>query len=739
MTDLLVTKRDGRVVPFDRTRIERAVSRCYKELIFDAFRPAVKTIADQVIDSLGDTEQTTVEDIQDAVESVLMLNREGDAAKRYILYRAEHEKLREERPVPLEVKAAFAADDQYFPTPLQRFQFLDKYARYSQELGRRETWVETVDRTMGALYKLADDRLPSETYQRIRKGILEMRVMPSMRLLAMAGPAFDRSHITGYNCAYAPVDSLDSFVEALIISMSGCGVGFSVESKYVDQLPIIQPQVMKSGTVFTVQDSSDGWAEALSFGLQHWFSGDQTYFDYSQIRPQGAVLLTKGGRASGPEPLERMLNFVRDRILARQGKRLRPIDCHDLMCAVGNAAVSGGVRRTALISLFDDDDHDMLHAKDPGFDAENKQRWNANNSMVWDNLATMDQAVFADRFLTMVKNGNGEPGIFSREAAIATMPKRRSKECDFGGNPCMEIFLRPREFCNLSAAIVRAEDSFADLSEKVELATIIGCIQSMATNFPGLQPAWKQNCEDERLLGVDITGQQDNPLLLSNRHLGFLRGTANFFAARTAEALGINKPSAITCVKPSGNTSQLVNSASGLHARWAPYYIRNVRAAASSPVARVLLDSGVAHCPENGEDPENPRTWVFSFPVKSPDGAITRNARSATDQCEWWLRNKLHWTEHNPSVTITYKPDEVLDLMKWIWDHRDKIGGMAFLPSFDAKYDQLPYIEIDQTEYEKRSAEFPDIDWSKVFRYEQTDMSTASTTLACEGERCIVD
>lgn len=744
MANLMVTKRDGRVVPFDMARIERAVRRCMDEENPGRTSPdsGPRMVAGDITSILHERGVTSigVEEIQDRVEDRLMRGGWLGAAKRYILYRAEHARQREDRPVPPDVKMAFDDAAAYFPTPLQQFQFFDKYSRYNYDLGRRETWIETVDRSVDYLYELGGDRLPSETYQRIRQGILDMRVTPSMRLLAMAGAPARRDATTIYNCSYLTADSLDSFKEALLISMAGCGVGFSVEAKYVDQLPLVwDKQSNLANDILVVEDSAEGWANALYAGLQMWFSGREIYFDYSQVRPSGTVLKTKGGRASGHEPLEKMLNFVRSRIRARAGMRLRPIDAHDLMCAVGNAAVSGGVRRTAMISLFDEGDEAMLHAKDPGFDAENAQRWNANNSMVWKDVATMDQAVFADRFLSMVKSGNGEPGIFSRDAARRLMPKRRDSSYEFGCNPCGEINLRPMEFCNLSAAIVRSGDGFEDLNEKVELATIIGSLQSLATHFPSLRPQWKANCEEERLLGVDITGQQDNPLLLSNRHMQALRSTANFYAARTAEALGINKPAAITCVKPSGNTSQLVNCASGLHARWAPYYIRNVRAAASSPVARVLLDAGVPHSPENNEDPENPRTWVFSFPVKSPDGAVTRLARSATDQCEWWLRNKLHWTEHNPSVTITYRPDEVIDLMKWVWDHRDKVGGMAFLPAFDAKYDQLPYVEVTQEEYEKRVAEFTEIDFSKIFRHEQTDMSTASTTLACEGDRCLVE
>lgn len=736
-----IVKRDGRTVPFDATRIEHALARCFASLGREPITPIDEMTrrAVNIVYAKSTGWQPTVEGVQDIVEMVLQAAGEFEAAKHYILYRAEHERRRIERPIPDDVRVAFEADAVYFPTPLQRFQFIDKYSRWNADLGRRETWVETVERTMGALYGLAGDRVPSETYDRIRGGILEMRVLPSMRLLAMAGPAFERSHITGYNCSFAAIDCLDVFHEALTISMAGCGFGFSVERDNVEQLPVIAHQRPGASQLWVVEDSADGWAAALRAGIESWFSGADILFDTSLIRPHGAVLRTKGGRASGPEPLTRMLAFVRGRILGSQGQRLRPIDVHDIVCAIGNAAVSGGVRRTAMISLFDRDDHDMLTAKSGDFERENSQRWNANNSAVWTDTATVSQQAFAEQFLEMVRSGRGEPGIFSRSAAQATIPIRRDSSYAFGANPCAEIYLRSAGFCNLSAAVVRASDTYETLREKVELASVIGTIQSLATNFPGLRPIWKQNAEDERLLGVDITGQQDNPRLLTASNLSKLRTVAVSTSREYARILGINQAAAVTCVKPSGNTSQLVDCASGLHARWAPYYIRNVRVGASSPLAKVLKDAGTPMAPENGEDPENPRTWVVSFPIKAPDGAITRADRSAVEQCNWWLRNKIHWTEHNPSVTITYRPDEVLDLMSWVWEHRERIGGMAFLPAFDAKYDQLPYIEISSAEYEARAASFPAIDWASVWRYETDDQSKASQLAACDGPVCEVE
>ncbi|WP_129675699.1 ATP cone domain-containing protein [Candidatus Chloroploca sp. Khr17] len=734
-----IVKRDGRVVPFDIERIENALTRCFASLNRTP-RVAIAELSERVVNILAAQahgESPTVEGVQDIVEMVLQAAGEFEAAKHYILYRAEHAKKRVERPIPDEVRQAFAESDQYFPTPLQRFQFFDKYSRFNYDLGRRETWIETVDRSVDYLYELAGARLPAETYARIRQAILEMRSMPSMRLLAMAGPAARRNNIAIYNCSYQPVESIDSFVEALIISMSGCGVGFSVEGRYVENFPRIRRQTGSAPRRMVVEDSAEGWADALRAGLENWFEGGDIHFDLSHLRPAGAPLRTKGGRASGPEPLRIMLDFVRSRILARQGSFLRPIDAHDMMCSVGNAAVSGGVRRTAMISLFDYDDDEMRLCKNGDFERENSQRWNANNSAVWPQ-GSLTQTEFIAQFLGMVESGRGEPGIFNRQAANLLKPARR-QAAEFGTNPCGEIVLRPWQFCNLSAAVARHEDTFETLREKVEVATIIGTIQSLATHFPGLRTQWQRNCEDERLLGVDITGQMDSPIAQDAGVKERLRHVAIETNRQVALSLGINQSVSISCVKPSGNSSQLVNCSSGLHSRWAPYYIRNVRVAAHSPIFKVLRDAGVPMDPENGQTPANANTWVIHFPVKSPDGAITRKDRSAIAQCEFWLQNKTYWTEHNPSCTITYRPDEVLDLMKWVWEHRDLIGGLSFLPAFDAKYDNMPYVEITREEYERLAASFPEIDFSKVYRYEEEDLTNAAQELACMSGSCEID
>ena len=746
---LTVRTREGHAVPFDGGRIYAALTKCFVAINHEP-KTSIQDLTNRVVNLVRaryDAGVVDLESIQDIVEIVLQASGEFDAAKHYILYRAKHAEERAERPVPEEVKAAFRESAHYFPTPLQQFQFFDKYSRFDYNIGRRETWLETVDRLIASFCSdiqktcpAAIARLPEGFFTGIRHHVVMLRVMPSMRRLAMSGPAYDRDNATQYNCTYMPADGPVAMVEAMLLGMAGCGVGYSVEKEHVEQWPRVKRQKHGPTDYYVVEDSAVGWGKALEHGLNLWLNGEDVLFDTSLVRPAGTPLRTKGGRASGPEPLREMLDFTRRRILARQGSTLRTTDVHDLMCMSGRAAISGGVRRTAQISIFDADDMNMVLAKSGDFEVENSQRWNANNSAVWENLDNMTQVDFMRQWLAMVEGGRGEPGIFNRDAADSLMPSRRERGYKWGVNPCGEIILRPWGMCNLTTVNGSRLD-LHQLEEAVTTAAHIGVIQSLGTYFPYLRDQWRINCEEERLLGVSIGGQMDNPLFTGpdgEAIMERLRDVARRAAFTLADTLGINRPAAITCVKPDGNSSQLLNMSSGIHPRWAPYYIRNVRVSASSPLAKVMLEAGVPMNPENGDDPVNPRTWVASFPVKAPEGAITRHGVSAIEQCEFWLRNKLHWTEHNPSVTITYKPHEVLHLMTWVWDHREVIGGMAFLPSFDAKYAQLPYIDITKEEYERRVAEFPDIDFSKVFRYEAVDMTTAAQELACAAGVCEV-
>lgn len=725
----MIVKRDGRTVPFEIERIEKAIEKCFANLNKTPNTPFSELARQAANVVAAKNSQPTVENVQDAVEMILQAVGEFEAAKHYILYRAEHAKQRRERPIPESVRKVFEESDKYFPTPIQKFQFYDKYSRFNYLAGRRETWVETVDRSVSFLHELAGSRLEVETYEKIQRYILEMKAMPSMRLLAMAGDAARRSNTAIYNCSYLPVRDTDAFVEALVISMNGCGVGFSVEREHVENFPRIRRQTGRTPLQFVIEDSTDGWANSLRVALQTWFEGNDINFDFSQIRPAGAPLKIKGGRASGPEPLKKMFDFIRTRILARQGGFLRPIDTHDFMCAVGSAAVSGGVRRTAMISLFDFDDQEMRLSKSGDFERNNNQRWNANNSVVWPNRP-LSQTEVAHFMMDMVDSGRGEPGIFSRQAAIENIPSRRQK-AEFGTNPCGEIVLRPYEFCNLSIVVARHEDDFESLKEKVEVATIIGSIQSLATNFPGLRPEWKKNCEEERLLGVDINGQMDSPAAQDPQIQLRLKEVAVETNRLTAEKLGVNQSASVTCVKPSGNSSQLLNCSSGLHARWSPYYIRNARVGTHTPVYKVLRDAGVPMDPENGQDRETANAWVVHFPVKAPENSITSKDRDALQQLDYWLQVKTNWTEHNPSATITYKPDEIIDIIKWVWQHQNIIGGLTFLPSFDAQYDQMPYVEIGEEDYNQFAAAFPAIDFSKIYRYEEEDLTTAAQEIAC--------
>lgn len=732
-----VVKRDGRTVSFDINRIEAAVDKCFAQCD-NIPKIAAGEVAERVASAIAartpSGEATSVEKVQDAVEFVLQVTGEFEAAKRYILHRAERANARDERPVPEEIRAAFDDASQYFPTDAQQFMFFDKYSRYNHDLGRRETWIETVDRTIDFLRELSQNKLEDAMYDRLRDGILNMKAMPSMRMLATAGDYARDQNLAIFNCSYLPVKDIEAFCEGLLISMSGCGVGYSVESQYVEQFPRIKKQKKNQDvTTHYVEDSTEGWIYALRLGLTKWFNGEDVKFNYELVRRAGLPLRRKGGRASGPEPLREMLTFVRSTILARQGSVLRTIDAHDMMCAVGQAAVQGGVRRTAMIALFDWNDNEMRHCKSGAWGSYPAIRHNANNSAVWpEDLSQME---FIQQMLDMDASNNGEPGIFSRENANRTRPKRR-KRAAFGTNPCGEIILRPYQVCNLSIAVARADDDEASLTEKVELAAIIGTIQSMAEHFPGLREEWVKNQQEERLLGVDILGMQDSAVARDPEVLKRLQQRAVAINAVCAELLGINASAGVTCNKPGGNSSQLLNTASGLHARHSAHYRRNMRVSATSPVYRALKEAGVQMTPENGQTSENATTYVIPFPVKSPDEAVLKDDMTAIDQLEFWLTCKESWTEHNPSCTVSYGEDELLDVIKWVWQNKDKVGGLSFLPRTTKAYAQLPYEEVTKEEYDAMVASFPKIDFSMIYRYELQDMTTATSELACFAGAC---
>jgi len=1197
-------------------RIERAIDKCYSSLDVVPTVPVSEVVVAVVnaIASKFDFDVPNVEAVQDLVEIALLNAGEFEAARHYIIYRATRSRARV--VVPDEVKAAFDLDAEYFPTEAQRFMFYDKYSRYSHEAHRRETWPETVRRNVDYLRHLAGGRLSEDVFDRIYEGILTMQVMPSMRSLSQAGPAAIRNSIAIFNCSFTGVSDMRSFTEGMLLSMGGAGVGFSVERRFVEEFPRIKRQTGLMLPPHVIEDSTEGWAAALQIGLETWFDGNDIRFDPSLVRPAGSVLLTKGGRSSGEDPLLEVLAFCRSKILSRQGSFLRTLDCHDMMCVTLGAAVSGGVRRTAAISLFDWDDVEMRTCKTGGGLDANPWRWNANNSAVWP-VEGVSQLDLMDQMMEMARSKRGEPGIFSRESAKLNAPARRVITDTAGQNPCVtgdtlvavadgrgevsiaelasvnadvpvyaldddqrlavrmmraprktasgvpvyrvtlddgssvrataqhkfltkdsgyvavedlhpgdrlhimikylstfaevfgnastaktsqdywwvnngraqnylehryvaefhygrpvgrgetvhhkdfdamnnspenlvimtkvdhdelhkrtmvgdsnpmrrahtewseeqwvdyrskqslhslgdanknysgythdelsraaddltrvlgrrpsiaewqdyaaergmpqnfsgwrknhlggmrgflkaaalrqgfdyfdadprtlkrlqsalddgydaeildgtlvfnkvcevcempfvarlrehgvcgsscaakrmwvdhgdvildgmvahyaerksklredqamvfnrasfdlgrppmkaewveackaagvsfeisrksspfrywaelseyasaanhivvavepdgeedvyngtvddfhnffvggfecltrngkrkvqfinnrqcgEVILRDKGLCNLSIAVSRHDDTYETLLDKVTLATIIGTLQSMATTYPGLRDEWRINAEEERLLGVDITGQQDCPLLLADTDGSIrrsLRDAAVVTNEKYADLLGINHSAAVTCNKPSGNSSLLLDCSSGIHRRWAPFYIRRARVSSHTPVYRVLLHAGVPMRPENGQTAANATTWVISFPIKAPEGSKGRKGYGAIEQCEFWLVNKMHWTELNPSVTITYEPDEMLALTSWVWEHREVVGGMAFLPADDAQYAQMPFEEITEAEYEVLAAEFPVIDWSLLSVYEESDMTDAAQTLACLSGSC---
>lgn len=744
-----VTKRDGRAEHFDRRKIYQAIYKCLNIGLSrseETSGAVAEDITQRVINLLEHQEGSspTVEDIQNRVEEQLMAAGHFEAARAYILYRREHHEARLKKPVDPEEAERIRRNNQYFPDPLQQFQFYDKYSRYREDLGRRETWEESVDRVINylkgeVLAQVEEERIPGDIWEELREAILWTESLPSMRVLQMAGPALWRCNVGAYNCSYVPLDSLSAFGELLYVLMQGTGAGFSAEIDYVDRLPRIRRQKANHPKeTYIIPDDTEGWCDALVHGLERWFAGEDLVFDYSRIRPQGAPLRTKGGRASGPEPLKNLLTFVRERVLARQGDRLSTLDAHDIACMIGRIVQVGGVRRAAEISLSDQDDEAIRHCKDGAFWNTAPWRTMANNSVVFEEKPSAPE--FLEFFLALVKGGSGEPGIFNREGVLKQIPRRR-RRAKFGVNPCGEIILRPRQFCNLSVVVARPTDTRETLRRKVYYATVLGTLQSMLTRFEYLPAEWKKNCDEERLLGVDITGQVDCPLLRPGTEgrealLRELRDYAVQVNQEWAEILGIPPSAAVTCVKPSGNSAALLGCGSGIHARFGAYIIRRVRCASYSPIAQLLKDAGVPWYPEYNEDPQNPQNLVFEFVVKSPEGAVTRHDQTALDQLENWRALKQNWTEHNPSCTVYVGENEWVQVACWLYDHWDYIGGLSFLPKSDHVYPLAPLEEISQEEYERRAANFPVIDWAKLPRYEGHDQTNVAVEFACSAGGC---
>ena len=628
-------------------------------------------------------------------------------------------------------------------TDYQKFIAVSRYARWLDTEKRRETWEETVQRyTANVLGKYVGNGISYTEFQDIQQAIIDMEVMPSMRAMMSAGPALDRDNTAGYNCSYLPVDDPKSFDEAMFILLCGTGVGFSVERQYVQKLSEV-PKLFDSETTVVVKDSKEGWAKAYRQLIALLYSGEIPKWDVSRVRPAGAKLKTFGGRASGPGPLEDLFRFTVSRFKDAQGRKLSSLECHDIMCKIGEVVVVGGVRRSAMISLSNLSDDRMRHAKSGQWWEKNPQRALANNSVAYTEKPDME--TFIREWSSLVESKSGERGIFSRPASIAQAAKsgRRKTDHEFGTNPCSEIILRPYQFCNLTEVVVRVTDTVEDLERKVRLATILGTIQSTLTHFPYLRKIWKDNTEEERLLGVSLTGIMDNPLMTMKnagleKTLEHLKQLAVETNKEFASSLGINRSTAITCVKPSGTVSQLVDSASGIHARHSEYYIRTVRGDNKDPLTEFMKAQGIPNEPDVMK-PLN--TTVFSFPTKSPKGCVTRNEMTALEQLQMWMVYQRHWCEHKPSITVTVRDHEWMEVGAWVYKNFDEVSGVSFLPHSDHTYQQAPYQECSDREYEDLLSMMPvSIDWTKLADYEKEDGTKSSQTFACTGDVCeIVD
>ncbi len=627
----------------------------------------------------------------------------------------------------------------YLPTDYQAFIHTSRYARWLEDEGRRESWSETVDRYMGNVVGYDIDH---DTYNEIREAILGLEVMPSMRAMMTAGPALERDNTAGYNCSYLPVDDPKSFDEAMFILLCGTGVGFSVERQFISKLPEV-PELFESDTTIVVKDSKEGWAKAFRQLLALLWAGEIPKWDVSKVRPAGARLKTFGGRASGPAPLVDLFNFAVTIFKEAQGRRLSSIECHDLMCKIGEVVVVGGVRRSAMISLSNLSDDRMRHAKSGNWWDNNPQRALANNSVAY--TEKPDSVSFMREWMALVESGSGERGVFNREASKNQAAKngRRDPDYDFGTNPCSEIILRPYQFCNLTEVVIRATDDVDSIARKVRLATILGTIQSQYTKFPYLRKVWQRNTEEERLLGVSLTGIMDNPLLTTKNKgleetLEHLREVAVRTNSDWADSLGIPTSAAITCVKPSGTVSQLVDSASGIHPRHSPHYIRTVRGDNKDPLTTFMKEQGIPSEPDVFKPDQ---TTVFSFPVKAPQGAVVTDNVSAIEQLKTWLVYQRHWCEHKPSVTINVRKDEWFEVGAFVYEHFDEMSGVSFLPYNEHTYQQAPYQSCTRDDYKKLSKIMPkSIDWAKLSEYEKEDTTASSQTFACTGDVCeIVD
>ena len=618
-----------------------------------------------------------------------------------------------------------------FKNEVSEFIYKRTYSRWLDEEARREDWPETIERFIGFVISERPD-IPEKTINKIRKYMVEFSVMPSMRFLWAAGPAAKKDNTCIYNCSFAKINSVDAFAECLYILMCGTGFGFSVEQEEVDKLPAI-PEI-RSGRALKkvmIADSKPGWADTVKILMQSLYDGQNLHFDYSEIRPEGARLMTMGGRASGPQPLIKLHDFIRETMHNAQGRQLTSLECHDICNQIAEIVVVGGVRRSSQISLSDLHDKDMRHAKEWPYPIK---RAMANNSAIYREKPSA--AEFLKEWASLALSGTGERGIFNLQAAQNKAPPRRYAPLIQGTNPCGEIMLRDMQFCNLSEVVVRADDDLDTLLDKVETATWLGVIQSSFTNFPYLRKEWKKNCDVEALLGVSLTGQMDNPSVLSSDALSALKSRVLRISRKASSILGTKMPAATTCVKPSGTVSQLVDSASGVHPRYSQYYIRRYRISTNDPLFTMMRDVGIPCNPENGQNKEDANTWVLEFPVKSPDGCITRKDVTALDQLKHYKNLQHNWCEHNASMTVYVRDDEWFEVGNWVYQNWEIINGVSFLPYDGGHYKLAPYEEIDVHSYERLIKDLPVIDYNKLSKYELEDNTEGKNEFACVGDKC---
>jgi len=750
-----VQKRDGTIVPFDLEKVTNAINKAMltsgegspkeAELVANGVLMELVKIAKKHKNFIP-----TVEGIQDTVEQVLMLSDYVKTSKHYILYREERARLRfHSITVPPELKKLTEESKKYFRTSLGEFVYYRSYSKWIKEEGRRETWIETVDRYVDFMKKNLGNKLKTAEYDEVRDYILKNKSMPSMRLLQFAGKAAEATNVCVYNCSFIAPESFQDIAEIMYISMCGTGAGWSVESENVQKLPQIKVQTGQKLAIHIIGDSKEGWADAFALGMKTWADGKDIEFDFSKLRPAGARLMTMGGKSSGPDPLRRLLSFTRKKMLTKQGRRLSNLDVHDIICMVGDCVVSGGVRRSAMISLSDLDDNDIRDSKKGQFYLTDPHRSLANNSAVYMQKPSVTQ--FMDEWISLMKSGSGERGIFNRGSLAKTLPKRRidylKEEGYFdangeniigilGTNPCGEIILRSKQFCNLTEVICREDDTKESLMEKVRVATILGTYQSTLTYFPYLSKAWENNCNKERLLGVSLTGQWDNKIVRDAEILKALKNEALRVNKIYAKRFGITPSNAITCVKPSGTVSKTFDTGSGMHPRHAPYYIQRIRISATDSLFKMLKDQGVPYHPEVGQTKDEANTYVLEFPMKSPEGSIFKDDISSIDQLEHWKLVKENYTEHNPSVTISVGENEWLKVAHWVYENWDIVGGLSFLPRSNHVYQLAPYEEITKEQYETLMKKFPNIDYSKIVTYEKADETEVKRELACVSGVC---